>query len=148
MTTIVYRDGIMAADSWMHSGRDARRPDRVRKIIRLPHGGLFAGAGDAGIFNALERWCREANFEANPDMQQPPPPEIPECDAWWVQPDGAWWYFTGKGYRLVDAPFGAIGSGTEAALAACYMGASAEEAVRIACLIDPFSGGGIQVQKL
>lgn len=41
-------------------------------------------------------------------------------------------------------PFFAIGSGCQAALAAMHMGASAEKAVQIASLVDPYTGGEIE----
>jgi len=44
-------------------------------------------------------------------------------------------------------PFYAIGSGTKCALAAMHCGKSAEEAVEIAKLIDPHTGGKVQVFK-
>jgi len=42
----------------------------------------------------------------------------------------------------------AIGSGAQAALGAMYMGADPEEAVQIACAIDPYCAGPVTVERL
>jgi hypothetical protein len=42
----------------------------------------------------------------------------------------------------------AIGSGAQAALGAMFMGADPEEAVKIACAIDPYCGVPITVERL
>lgn len=52
-----------------------------------------------------------------------------------------------SGGRVLQ-PFFAIGSGAHAALGALHMGASAEDAVRIACRIDVMSGEPVQVMEL
>ena len=41
-----------------------------------------------------------------------------------------------------------VGSGAQAALGAMYMGADPEEAVQIACAIDPYCAGPVTVERL
>lgn len=48
----------------------------------------------------------------------------------------------------VKADFFAIGSGGAAAMAAMYCGKSAVEAVKIACKVDPYTGGPVRSLKL
>ena len=48
----------------------------------------------------------------------------------------------------IDQDFWAIGSGAQAALGAMHMGASPEEAVKIACEIAPDCGGPVVVESL
>jgi hypothetical protein len=42
----------------------------------------------------------------------------------------------------------AIGSGAQAALGAMYMGATPEEAAEVACAIDPYCSGPINVERM
>jgi ATP-dependent protease HslVU (ClpYQ) peptidase subunit len=142
MTTIAYRDGIMAADRAAHLGNDWKKPDRATKIIHLADGSLFAGTGDTGVFSKLLEWFQ------TPEVDRGERPEISECDALLLDPDGRLWFFTGAGKRLVDAPFAAIGSGAPVAYGAMYAGATAPRAVEIAALVDPWTGGEIQVETL
>ena len=44
------------------------------------------------------------------------------------------------GWFPIESDFWAAGSGEQGALVAMHMGATAEEAVRYACLVDPGSG--------
>ncbi|MER9390093.1 hypothetical protein [Mesorhizobium sp. M0435] len=55
-----------------------------------------------------------------------------------------WSCFTGP----LEAPFFAIGSGTEFALGPLHAGRTAEEAVRIASEYDSLTGGPIHTAKL
>ena len=51
-------------------------------------------------------------------------------------------------YDAIKNPFYAIGSGGSAALGALHMGATLEQAIEIACKIDPASGLPIQMLNL
>lgn len=48
----------------------------------------------------------------------------------------------------IDAGFYAIGSGTQYAIGAMQVGASAAEAIEVACMFDVYSGGVLQEVKL
>lgn len=48
----------------------------------------------------------------------------------------------------VEGDVWAIGSGAQAALGAMLMGAAPDEAVQIACAIDPYCGGPVTVENL
>lgn len=59
--------------------------------------------------------------------------------------------FLQEGYNApypVDGPFFAVGSGAEIAIGAMAMGASAEQAVKIAAMYDTQTGGKVTVLSL
>ncbi|HEX5321493.1 MAG TPA: hypothetical protein VFW46_20215 [Stellaceae bacterium] len=141
MTTIVYRDGIIAADTGVHAGHDWRKPDLYHKIARLQDGSLFAGAGDTGAFTKLQRWLDGSREDERPSIDDN---DVIVVD----RATGVVTYYTGAGAREVEAPFIAIGSGMPPALGALHHGATAEEAVRIACMVDPWSREPIDVVRL
>lgn len=59
--------------------------------------------------------------------------------------DGTIHYYDGSLTPVeIDSPYFGVGSGSPFAIGALYNGAKLKEAVRIACLCDPFSGFGIQ----
>jgi ATP-dependent protease HslVU (ClpYQ) peptidase subunit len=137
MTSIAYRDGVMAGDSRVTAG-DLVLPDTCRKVHRLRNGALFGAAGNS---EAIERLRRAI-------VRRTQIPKLEEVSALRVDPDGSLWSYEGSIWSKVDAPFAALGSGTTACLAAMYANATAREAVAIACKLDPSSGGRIHVVKL
>jgi ATP-dependent protease HslVU (ClpYQ) peptidase subunit len=76
-------------------------------------------------------------------------PEAPDAfTAIVMEKDGKVRTYDGKGGWLnVDAPYAAFGSGSEYAIGALDMGATAETAVRIASGRDLQTGGVIQVER-
>ncbi len=138
MTTLVFRDGVLAADSrctnndWIASGA-------IRKVRRLADGTLL---GFCGTLPDVSRLAEA--LEAGKD-------DLPEIDGKVVviRPSGAIRVYEDKGWFDLDpAPFHAWGSGMPPALGALHMGASAEQAVRIACLVDSGSGGPVRSVRL
>jgi len=136
VTTIVYRDGLMACDSRGYSG--SRSPIGTKiKMKRLEDGTLIGvsstipGGGEAVI-----QW-----YEAG---------ALPNVDAIFfpdsftmlaIKPNGAG-YFADNHPVLsgpLKAPYYAAGSGGEFALGALEFGADAFSAIQIACKLDPFS---------
>ena len=143
MTTIVYRDGVMAADSQVTVTSEAggSRKFKCEKLYRrdVPGFGeciigLAGGSFDGLVF--LD-WLVSGN---------PEPPQrlidggadftaivlskagLHEYDMW-CRPD-----------RVLER-FYAVGSGSKAALGALHMGASAKEALQIAARVDAYTGG-------
>lgn len=140
MTTIVYRDGVLAADRRSSDGSYIL-PGRYRKAYKNKTGWLYAAAGTSGPCEDLNRFMHRA--PADMDMFQS---KFPRGDysALIVSPQGEL-YVVERG--LVEeitkvASFYALGSGSGPALGALYMGASAVDAVEIAQQIDMKSGGG------
>ncbi|MFD1944729.1 hypothetical protein [Paradevosia shaoguanensis] len=127
MTTIAYRDGIMAADSgsWMgdacHGWAD--------KLAQGPDGTLYGAAGHAPEAMAFLEWVR-----AGADPATMPKPEAVGDDGnsfivLAVSPGGPVRLIAAKGVEAYDAPYFAIGGGSATAFGALWAGASAVEAI-------------------
>jgi len=139
MTTIAYRDGVLAADTQITSGNNARCGD-VIKIGECPDGAWWGYSGDTQQQEAFAEWA-SGSRDAQP--------------AKW---DGAgvgilctadtrvreWW---GGGWIEVTSPYHAWGSGERIARGAMAAGADAERAVSIAIEIDPETGGSVTVLR-
>lgn len=133
MTTIVYRDGILASDTRAGWG-DFMSPQRMRKIWDV--GSALVGiSGDISYLQPLIRYAEKGGDK---------PWSNDEARGLIITKDQVRMVGAG-GDHVIDAPFVAIGSGAPAAFAALYMGADAKRAVEIAALIDPFTGGPIDV---
>jgi len=141
MTSIAYRDGVFAADSretWESEAGGTvirtcqklfRKRIGKRDVVIATAGGTYAGM----IF---VDWYGSSK----------PVPEIladldTEEDFAVLVHDRGKLFHANHLCRLVEVqdPFTAVGSGYKAALAAMHCGRSAREAVRIACLLDPYS---------
>lgn len=138
MTTIAYRDGILAADGRTTYG-DTIFTDHSKKIHRLSDGALFALCGDVAYVQPM----LDALEDDDVDL-----PQGEGFTAVIVEKDGKVRLYEGKGgFIALDASYYAFGSGEEYAMGAMDMGASAHDAVRVACGRDLSSGGDIQVEK-
>ena len=149
MTSIAYRDGILAADSQttVESEAGGARRFRCEKLYRktTKEGAeaIIATAGESAPALVFLDWYGTGKR---------PPPRLLEGNADFtclvLRRDGLWEYDAWcRGDKVLE-PFYAIGSGAKAALGAMHMGASAEEAVRVACLIDPYSAPPIVTMSL
>lgn len=136
MTTIAYRDGIIACDSLVTAG--GVRVGAVDKIVRS--GPLLAGAaGSLGPCQKFLRWVRSGEdlMEDFEDFDE-------GSEGFVVFADGSIASFDDDGRCDYRAPYIAIGSGASFALGAMAHGASAEEAVRAASEHDTLTGLPIQ----
>jgi hypothetical protein len=140
MTTIAYRDGVLAADRRAMIG-DWVTVGRVSKIARGPDGSLFAATGDLAVAARFRRWVEGGRAGDAPETGRDS-----RCIV--VEPDGRVLVFESDTFFVGDGPFHAWGSGFPAALAAMHMGASAARAIEIAALLDPATGGGVDVLLL
>lgn len=146
MTTICYRSGEMAADTRAFAGRGAASPGRKTKIRRLSDGSLFgctttACGGADLIADWVEAGCpRPTSGDMIPD----------DFSAMLVRPNGEVFMaidclgLTGP----LQAQFYAVGSGSEYALGAMYMGATAIGGVAAGIRFDPYTGGSITTLRL
>lgn len=136
MTTITVRDGVMASDS----RADGEYIMTVEKIHRLPDGGVIGGSGTASILAAVIHWI------ANGATGEPPSKQDDDCYfLLLLKPDGTIWRAENNTtfFRILD-PFAATGSGSNFAMAAMELGASAAEAVRVAARYDSGTGGKVR----
>ena len=140
MTVAVYRAGIIAADTLVVDETTALY--HAYKIFELDDGGLIATAG-----NGKECVAFRDFFLYNKEPAEEF--EYKEFAGLWIRPDGAIYFC--ESHRHIDPiidEFIAIGSGRSAAYGALEMGASAEEAVRIACKYNVCCGEPITVLRL
>lgn len=139
MTTIAYRDGVLAADRLITSG--TLRCGEMRKIATNEAGWLCGCAGPITASAIVLAWI-EAGAEGEP-------PEAKEADAIIVSPDGAVHFWTGYGpLTRAHGDFFAVGSGERIAVGAMAAGASAIDAVRIAIAHDTATGGPVDYLTL
>jgi hypothetical protein len=133
MTTVAYRDGVMAADSGSWFSNVVYRS--ALKVARGPDGSLHGVTGNAGDAGQYIRWV----LDGMPG--DPPQPEAINREegrsaflALVVPPHGdvarVWTAYGWEDHHGV--PFIAIGAGAEMAIGAMAAGASAERAVEIA----------------
>lgn len=139
MTTIVYRNGILAGDRRVSIDKLVL-PETVRKVHRLRDGRLFAWSGEWSLYEAVL-----AHFK-NPQLECPPIREKGQAIV--VMPDGKVFTFEANVLMPVGGPYVARGSGMDFAYGALAAGASATEAVRIAASLDASTGGGVDVVQL
>jgi 20S proteasome alpha/beta subunit len=138
MTTIVYRDGVLAADARVVS-KDFIYPEVVEKIFRLPDGSLLGIAGQVSNYDEI----RAAVMENPNDL-----PKFKNNSMIRITPDGTIWHEDGGVFLKTNAPYMAIGSGEPYAWGALAVGASAEKAVAVAAMFNVGTGGPISVLKL
>lgn len=136
MTTIAYRNGIMVADTraFFNHGR----PIGITTKIFNTNGILYgASSGSPGVGSTLCEWFKATGGDVE---KMPERLEKESFTFLAVNPDGVGRFFSEEWcWKAVQAPFYALGSGTEYALGALYHGASAKEAIEIACKCDVWS---------
>jgi ATP-dependent protease HslVU (ClpYQ) peptidase subunit len=143
MTTIAYRNGILAADSLITAGNRIATSVSATKIIRLSDGRLLGHCGQMRHMKPLVAFL-EGRSERYPDMEK-------DATAIVVHVEGRVELHYGRHPDEAleeEAEFFAIGSGAELALGAMAVGVSAIEAVRAAIRFDTGSGGEVKHLEL
>lgn len=138
MTTIAYREGVLAADTIIsYSTFNLGETD---KIVRA--GDFYVGlAGSAYLRKPLEDW-----LAGGADQADLPPllmENVKNFSALVMNAKGEVFEYDNGFLLQVNSPYYAIGSGSHFALGALAHGASAMEAVAAACKHDKASGGSI-----
>jgi ATP-dependent HslUV protease subunit HslV len=125
MTTIAYRDGVLAGDTSVWNGDTCVA--RGVKVWKLADGRLVGCAGHVPTCQQFHKW-----LSGTGDKPALPPSEN-GFKAIVIDPQGdvVFWGETLESYDL-EGPFFAIGAGTPLALAAMMAGADAQRAVEIA----------------
>jgi ATP-dependent HslUV protease subunit HslV len=140
VTTIAYRDGVLAADTQITAGGGVS--GHVQKAFRKGSI-LYSTTGCSGLGDAFLTWV------AGGLKGDPPVMKEDDNDAHgYIFPGGdrVVWRFN-KVWATHHAPFFAFGSGADYALGAMEMGATAEQAVAAAIKFDTNSGGPITVLR-
>lgn len=129
MTTIAYRNGILAGDT-MVSDRGCYVGAAV-KVFRRDDGAMLGTAGCFGDMTLWRDWFL-AGGEGDP-----PAPKHDDSEGLLISASGVVeWLGTGGRRIEVDREYHAIGSGFRIAMGALAAGASAERAIEICCDID------------
>lgn len=137
MTTIAYRDGILAGDTLISSGENrVGYGQKIRQKGQL----LYASAGSAGLTEKVEAWIRSGCIGENPPLKS----GDATGETFLFMPDDSIVWFHCDGSTLIRAKFFARGSGGEYALGAMQNGATAIEAVKCAMALDRGTGGTVQ----
>jgi len=151
MTTIAYKDGVVAADSretWDSEAGGAsyhkcaklfRKKLKNRDVVIATAGATYSGM-------VFVDWY--GSDTPAPDHLTMIEDSDKDFDALIL--DSGKLYQVNHMCRPVEIVDGfiAIGSGRKSALAAMHCGKSAEEAVRIACLIDPYSAPPVYTARM
>ena len=141
MTVAVYRDGVLASDRAVSTDNDLIACYRTK--IRKTNGKLIATAGQAQNGVAFQEW-----FHAGE-----PPDKKPDLDNDFIglviDANGTINIYNNKLYSYVaESSCFAIGNGHHVAMGAMEMGATAEQAVSVACQYVLGCGGGVDVLRL
>lgn len=150
MTTIAFRDGIMAADTGMVSGNISTRANKLRQATI---DGERVLAGLSGILPDADEFWRWYILGADRDnlpefRQYRGADDAPDFQVLVVSELGmtVWreWF---QPIPIIE-PFFAIGSGSHFAMGAMDMGATAVQAVQIAMNRDSGTFGSVQTLEL
>lgn len=145
MTTIAYRDGIIAAD--LQSG-NGNRGGTMHKIGRDKIGSLIGGCGDAPMVYQLVRWFVEGRQNPMPPVYGKFGNDDYDVHAFIIDPDKRTYRVEPAGVFEIMAEYLAMGSGSAYALGAMAAGADARKAVECATLHDIHTGMGIETLDL
>lgn len=150
MTVIAVKDWVMAADG-VESSTHLYYPMAWKKITRAPDGSLVGIGGPNIDAYAVHQWVLNGmDFTRPPRISSKPDDEGPVVFVW-LKLDGSLWVFdcTLNGYP-VASPIYSIGSQTAVTFVegAMFAGASAEQAVRLACEHVEYINGPVQVERL
>jgi hypothetical protein len=138
MTTIAYKDGVLAGDKRACYGQVAHP---VTKVRRLKDGSIAGGAGTMACILQMLDWLDSGGDHARFPAEQ-------RTDDWEpilvVRPDRRIQIYERTPFPTeTHSPFFAIGSGKEYAMMAMHLGKSAAEAVALAAQFDPGTGHGV-----
>ena len=147
MTTIAYKDGVVCADDATNYGNV--RVKSTKKIV--DHGSAVVACGgdaDTRLINALfEVLDNETDFPSFKDLKEVEQEHV--AMIFTRETEQVFLVQTGEAGFLVEIKEQfAIGTGGEVAIGAMAAGATAKEAVKIACKLDKNSCTPIQEVQL
>ena len=141
MTTIAYRDGILAADSQTTAGHLS--VSSAQSKIRKFDDGYAAFSGLCSDMPILFDLIKGKEIEGDTKNLDAKAIVMPNEG----KPYQAYVDSLGKLYKHPINKFSAIGSGWAIAMGAMQSGASAKEAVKAAIKLDIYSGGAVKWKK-
>lgn len=143
MTTIAYRDRILAADDRL-TGQSTIWGS-VEKIANVGDRWYVGAAGDLDQVTLFLDWARAQKAVDRRGLPRSRPPMLNrDTEALVVTAVGTVYLWTGSAcFTRLTAPFYALGSGAKLAMGAMAFGATAAEAVEIAARYDIYTGGSV-----
>ena len=143
MTVIAWDGKTLAADKQTSFGSTKTTTTKIFKI----YGALIGSAGISVHCAAMAEWFRGGRIEDKfPAFQKNNDTSV---DVICIEPDGRCHVFqTSHIPVLIEEKFMALGSGSNYALGAMYLGKTAREAVDVACALDSGCGRGIDTLEL
>lgn len=147
MTTIVYKDGVLACDMQCSYGRHCVAINKLvyhpkQEVVRAISGDL--SCGEAAWESILKKEKIPSNFNGMFGQKQE---DNPDFTIVYLYADGSLFVYL-EGARKAyphSAEYDAWGSGARIALGALYMGATPAEAVLASCKHDMQTGIGVMV---
>ncbi|UTU07782.1 hypothetical protein CcrC1_gp097 [Caulobacter phage C1] len=143
MTTIVFKDGVVAADRLV-TERGASLGYKT-KIVKKG-GAIAAGAGSSIVCRQFTDWFLAGMRGNPPAMRTDPQRPASECVIYFGK--DRFVTFDGDGVSEIFADHHTLGSGAPFARGALAAGADPRRAVEIAMQFDLYSGGAIDVLSL
>lgn len=142
MTTIAWDGSTLAADRRVNFGgvTDAK----TTKIVQRADGALAASSGSSSLGAAFKRWFLDGENGERPALDK----GTENASGLIIRPSGVLIVHDVSGWYEAEAGFYALGSGWEIALGAMAMGATAEQAVRVAAKFDGNTGGDVDTLSL
>jgi len=136
MTVIAWDGEVLAADKRVSFGTSIATTTKIHQI----NGMLVGCSGGAAQGASCIQWVRDGMVRSQyPDSQKDD-----ACSMLIIMPDGAIHYYSKTPDPLiVEGRTFAIGSGSEYAEAAMYLGKTAREAVAVAIALDSGCGNGV-----
>ncbi len=124
MTIVVYRNGVLAADTLLSAGQTAWAFGK--KIRQAKDGALIGACGNIAFVQEFLDWAEQENrceFE---------PPKSSSTNQGILITKKQTLYYVGKNPVPIKGPYFVLGSGSDIAMGALWMGATAIEAVHAA----------------
>lgn len=144
MTTIAFRDGVLAADRLITSSDTVHAyKTKIHKI----NGALVGSVGNLALCDAFVRWVADGCPEDMPELCiKDADDDAYNASGFIIRPTGVTTY-SAAGWAEYELSRLAWGSGADFARGALSMGASAEQAVRAAIEWDGGTGGDIDTLR-
>lgn len=143
MTTVAYRNGVIAADTGLTAGN--LRDSHIIKIAKNKAGHVAGACGDAWWIAAFLKW-----FKSGGDLPTTPGTNFNTAIA--IRSlRGITFYESGEGrtrFYAIKAAYHAIGSGRHLATGAMFAGAHPVDAVRAALAHDEGTHGRVVSLRL
>lgn len=137
MTVIAVKDGVIACDSLVTT-EDGHINGTVKKCAPVEGGGFVATGGNLVAAQKLLRAIQQDGCRVSGEY---------DATALWLRQDGSCLRYV-DGWVGFESEYAAMGSGKLVAIGAMEAGASAEEAVKIACRVMNCCGGEVHTYSV